>query len=639
VASARSLVIGTAGHIDHGKSSLVLALTGTDPDRLKEEKARGITIDLGFAHWDDGAIQYAFVDVPGHERFVRNMLAGVGGIDGVLLVVAADESVMPQTREHFDICRLLGIRRAVVALTKCDLADHDTRELVRLEVAELLQGSPMAGAPMIPVSARTGEGLDALRAALRTLAAGAPPRGREGPVRLPIDRAFSIHGFGTVVTGTLTSGRLHLDDELVLLPGDRVVKVRGVQVHGAARAEAEACQRVALNLSGIDVANISRGHVLASRGGFRPTRVIDADIELLPGARPLAHGTRIRFHQGTSEVLGRVAVVPVGDTILIEPGARGAARIRLESPTVLTRGDRFVLRAYSPAATIGGGIVLDPQGRRGGVRSAATADWFRRLQPSEADHPDDEAIVAMVTERGGTGLVRSDLTARTGISPAMVDRTVARLARAGVVDDLGPVLVAPALRADLAARVEALVRAYHQANPLSDGMPREEVRERLFRRATPVLFERVLADLAEARLVGGRDRLASSSHRLALSPAEQKTRDAIERLLEHARLLPPDVAGLAEAAGADRDLVERMLSLLVRQKAVVKLGTLYFHAEALSRLKDEMRALKTAARDTRVDVATFKERYGISRKFAIPLLEYLDRERITRRQGDARILL
>jgi selenocysteine-specific elongation factor len=635
----RSIVIGTAGHIDHGKSSLVLALTGTDPDRLKEEKARGITIDLGFAHWTDGEVEYAFVDVPGHERFVRNMLAGVGGIDGVLLAVAADESVMPQTREHVDICRLLGLRHAVVALTKSDLADDETRELVRLEVAELLEGSAMAGAPLIPVSVRTGDGLEALRDALRALAAAVPRRGREGPVRLPIDRAFSIHGFGTVVTGTLVSGHLRPDEEHVLLPGERVVKIRGVQVHGAAQTEAEAGQRVALNLAGVDVADLTRGQVLSTRGALRAGRVIDAALEMLPGARPLAHGTRVRFHQGTSELLGRVAVVPAGEATAIGSGQRGYARIRLERPAVLTRGDRFVLRTYSPPATIGGGVVLDPQARRGGVRTAAAAAGFARLEPQDGAHPDDRAIAAMVEERGTAGFARADLVARAGVAPRHVEPTVQRLARSGAVDDLGAALVAPVLRGALAATVDALVRTYHQAHPLSDGMPREEVRERLFRRATPVLFERVLDDLAERRVVTGRERLASSAHRLALSPAEARVRDELERQLRAAGLAPPDAATLGAALHAAPELVERVLALLVRQKTVVKVGPLHVHAEALEALKAGMRQLKATAADGRVDVATFKERYGISRKYAIPLLEYLDRERVTRRQGDARILL
>src|SRR5262245_36782182 len=293
----RSIVVGTAGHIDHGKSALVHALTGTDPDRLKEEKARGITIDLGFAHTAIGGINFAFVDVPGHERFVKNMLAGVGGIDLVTLVVAADESVMPQTRQHFEICRLLHVPAGLVALTKADLVDEDTLEIARLEVRELVAGSFLDGAPIVPVSARTGSGLEAFRAAVIEVSGRVRDRAVDSVTRLPIDRVFSMKGFGTVVTGTLVAGQLTVDRELTLMPGARSVKVRGVQVHGEKRTEAQAGQRVAVNLGGVDVHEIARGQNLVTPGAFAESRVADAVVEVLPGAKPLRHGARVRFHQ------------------------------------------------------------------------------------------------------------------------------------------------------------------------------------------------------------------------------------------------------------------------------------------------------------------------------------------------------
>ena len=305
----KSIVVGTAGHIDHGKSALVRALTGTDPDRLKEEKARGITIDLGFAHFMLDDLNVAFVDVPGHERFIKNMLAGVGGIDLVVLVVAADESVMPQTREHFDICRLLRVPAGLVAVTKTDLVDAETLELVRLEVRELVAGSFLEGAPMVPVSSKTGQGLDEFGAALVATAARMRGHAAHGVARLPIDRVFSMKGFGTVVTGTLVSGRVRADDELVIAPGDRQVKVRGVQVHGARLPQAVAGQRSAVNIAGVEVEEIERGQNLVTAGAFQATRFADAVVEILPGARPLKHGARVRFHQGTAEILGRVSII------------------------------------------------------------------------------------------------------------------------------------------------------------------------------------------------------------------------------------------------------------------------------------------------------------------------------------------
>jgi len=362
------LVVGTAGHIDHGKSSLVRALTGIDPDRLKEEKERGITIELGFAHTIVGDTRVAFVDVPGHERFVRTMLAGVGGIDCVLLIVAADESVMPQTREHFDICCLLRIPRGVIVVTKSDLADDDTRRLVHQDIVSLVTGSFLESAPVIDVSATTGAGLDVLRAAIADQATAVGARPVDGAARLPIDRVFSMKGFGTVITGTLVAGRIAVDDELVVQPGGRVVKVRGVQVHGTPSTEAVAGQRTAINLGGVDVGEVSRGETLLAPETLTVTRRVDAEIDLLPAAKPLKHGARVRLHNGTSEVLGRVSIAgaSIGE---VAPGKTALVRVRLESPAVLTRGDRFIIRAYSPLMTIGGGIVLDPASTRPGIRS------------------------------------------------------------------------------------------------------------------------------------------------------------------------------------------------------------------------------------------------------------------------------
>jgi selenocysteine-specific elongation factor len=635
----KNVVIGTAGHIDHGKSSLVLALTGTDPDRLKEEKARGITIDLGFAHWTSDDVHVAFVDVPGHERFVRNMLAGAGGIDAVLLVVAADESIMPQTREHFDICRLLGVTRGVVALTKQDLVDEETLQLVRLELAELLRSTPLASAPVISVSSRTGEGLDALRRALVATARTVEPRRANGPARLPIDRAFTMRGFGTVVTGTLVSGRIRENDELLLVPGGRSVKVRGLQVHGARTIDAHAGQRAAVNLGGVDVEHVSRGQSLVTPHVLEPSRVVDAQIELLTTARPLRHGARVRFHQGTAERLGRVGLPRDESAEELAPGRTGFARLRLELPAVVTRGDRFIIRAYSPPVTVGGGVVLDPHPPRSGIRTVRARPRFAQLVPAGGDAPDDRAIALMVEERGQEGLPALALTARAGVPPDDVPATIQRLRGAELVDEIGGVLFAPALRPALAARVESLVREHHAAKPLVEGLPREEARERIFAHAAPVLFERILDDLSKAGRVTGRERLVGAGHAISLSPLELSARDAIEGALRAGGLKPPEPAAVQAANGIAPEIGARVLALLVRQKVAVKLGGLYFHQAALDRLKDDVRALKRTDATAHVDVASFKQQYDISRKYAIPLLEYLDRERVTRRVGEARVVL
>lgn len=634
----RSVVVGTAGHIDHGKSALVRALTGTDPDRLQEEKARGITIDLGFAHLDLGDVGAAFVDVPGHERFVRNMLAGAGGIDAVLLVIAADESVMPQTREHFQICRLLQVPAGIIVLTKCDAADADMREIARLEAREMVEGSFLERAPIVEVSAKTGDGLDRLRAGISALAARVPVRPAARPPRLPIDRVFSVKGFGTVVTGTLVSGRLTLDQEAVVLPRGRAVKVRGLQEHGRRVDRAEAGRRIAVNLGGVDVADLGRGDTLTTAGAFEPARRLDAVVDVLAGGRPLKHGARVRFHQGTSEVLGRVAVaaIPGGGRELSEipSGATAFARIRLEGPVVLTRGDRFILRAYSPPVTIGGGIVLDPQPPRGPIRTPAGIARFARIG-ERGPEEDDRAVQQFVDDAGGIGLPRTSLIDRAGLSGAAAAVMIDRLRARGAVAVVGDLLVAPAVVATLGERLVAAVRAHHAADPLGEGLPREEARERIFRRASPIVFEHVIGRLAAARTIVARERLALAGHAPALSPQESAAETKLEAAYREAGLAPPDLASAAQATGVAADVAERVSQLLVRRKTLLRIGGLLFHAAPLASLKAEVKALKGLG-DARVDVASFKARYGISRKYAIPLLEYLDRERVTRRVGDVR---
>ncbi len=641
-----SVVIGTAGHIDHGKSALVRALTGTDPDRLKEEKARGITIDLGFAHLEAGGVSLAFVDVPGHERFVKNMLAGVGGIDLVLMVVAANESVMPQTREHFHICRLLEVPAGVIVLTKVDLADPDMLEVARLEVAALAAGSFLAGAPMVAVSSKTGEGLDELRDTLTRTAGTLRARHAEGPLRLPIDRVFSMKGFGTVVTGTLVSGEIAEHQEAQILPGDLRVKVRGLQVHGHHESVVGSGRRVAVNVGGVDLADLRRGQTMVRPGTFDTTRRLDAAIEMLADAPVLTHGARIRFHHGTSELIGRVAIA--GDrrgqepAFEVLPGGSAHVRVRLEADAVLTRGDRFILRAYSPPVTIGGGVVLDPHPPRTAIRTPAGRARLSRLDGGgTAANPTDAAILAFLDERGAAGLERSALVSRAGLSAEGAAAAIDRLAGSGQVVGLSGRLVSTAVLEDLRTRLVAAVTTHHRSQPLSEGLPREEARERVFGRAAPVVFEHVVDMLVGSGVIVARDRLAMAGHERSLSSEERHAYEAVGRIYGDAGLTPPDPAAVARAADADSALIDRVVTLLVREKALVRVGgALLFHADALARLKSDVRALKAgeAGRAT-VDVATFKERYGISRKYAIPLLEYLDRERITRRVGDVRVVL
>ena len=640
------IVIGTAGHIDHGKSALVKALTGTDPDRLKEEQERGITTDLGFAHLDAGGVTLSFVDVPGHERFVRNMLAGAGGIDAVLLVVAADEAVKPQTREHFDIARLIGIDRGVIALTKADLADTDARELAALEVRELVAGSFLERAPMIAVSARTGEGLPALVEALAAQARSEARQERAGVVRLPVDRVFPVKGFGTVVTGTLVSGAIAEGDALAVLPAGQRVRIRGIHVHGRPVKAVRAASRAAVNLSGVDATDLARGVTLSTPGALAVTRRADLHIRLLGSAPPLKHGARLRLHQGTSDAAARLLVAAVrppggawqparpGDLgVVVPPGGEAFARVRLDRSVVLTRGDRTVLRLSSPAVTVGGGLVLDPEPPSGGVRRAGAFARFEQLQDSTG------AAMLWLREAGGAGLDTATFLRRGGLDAGAAAGLAAGLVASGAAVGSATQIFDRQLEASLAQAILGVLDAFHRDSPSEPGVPREALRERVASGWHPAVFEMALARLAAEGRVRGADRVALASYQPGRSADEERARGAIEEAIRSGGLMPPDVAALAGQVQLAPPAVERLLQGLVRDRRIARLESLYFHFDALERLKSEVRALKAGPPAASIDVAAFKTRYGLSRKFAIPLLEWLDRERVTRRVGEKRIVI
>jgi selenocysteine-specific elongation factor len=656
-AVSSSLVIGTAGHIDHGKSALVKALTGIDPDRLKEEQARGITIDLGFAHTAIDGVNVAFVDVPGHERFVRNMLAGAGGFDAVLLVIAADESVMPQTREHFAICRLLGIERGVIVLSKADLVDRDALEVASLEARELVAGSFLEGAPVLPVSARTGAGLDALRRALVGLAGATGAHAERGSARLPIDRVFSVKGFGTVVTGTLVSGTMTATQDLVVLPEGRPVRVRGMQVHGADVQSAHAPCRAAVNLGAVEVRELARGMTLAAPGSLVSTRRLDVRLELVADARALRHGARVRVHQGTAECLGRVAISAVASaagrdwtlatvgqpSVEVDAGGRAYARLRLERPVAVTRGDRFVLRAYSPPITIGGGIVLDPAPPTSGLRRPAMLERFHALEVEAEAGPEPSAVPSFVrrwlAESGERGITAQDLIARCGLPPDVSRATRDALVGTGLAIDAAGRLFAVETARAIETRLLDALAAFHRAHPRDGGMPKEALRDRAAPRAAPPLVDAVIAALASRRAVTGTDKLALASHRVVVSADEERVAAKVEAAVRAGGLAPPDAATIASMTRLGSSAVDRALNDLTRDRKLARLDTLWFHVEALAGLKHDIEQWGKASAAARVDVAAFKERFGLSRKFAIPLLEWLDRERVTRRVGDARVIL
>ena len=606
------------------------ALTGTDPDRLKEEKERGITIDLGFAHAELGeGIVASFVDVPGHERFVRHMLAGAHGIDAVVLVIAADESVMPQTREHFHICRLLGVPRGLVVLTKCDLADADTRAIAEMEALELVAGSFLDGRPVVPVSARTGEGLDRLREALLALAREAPPRSSEGLLRLPVDRVFSMKGFGTVVTGTLVAGELAVGEEVEALPSGRRARVRGLQVHGETVERATAGTRTAVNLAG-DAASLARGEVLARPGTLRPTRMIDAELHLLPGARPLADGARVRVHAASAEVLARVRLLGAE---ALEPGRSALAQLRLETAGVVGRGDRLVLRSYSPSETIGGAVVVDPLPPRRRSSDGAAVERLREATSLLA------AAEALVAEAGPAGIDAPLLAARLAVPLA---RLAADLPAAPALVELGQdpaVVLARGSLDRLGGAALAALEGFHRDQPLKEGMPREELRTRVFREAPSVAFDRVLADLAaEGRVRLLPDLVAAARHEVRLSAGEEEARLLLVTEAQAAGVTGVEVPALAARSGRDPRLLDRVARVLVAERVLGRVGdALLVHADHLAALKRQVRERWPPG--SKVEVPAFKELLGLSRKHAIPLLEYLDRERVTRRAGNDRVVL
>lgn len=621
-------IVGTAGHIDHGKSALVEALTGVDPDRLQEEKERGITIDLGFADTTIGRHRAAFVDVPGHERFVKNMLAGVGGIDAVLLVVAADESIMPQTREHVAICRLLGIDAGVVAITKCDLVDAEIAELVELEASELLEGTALAGAPVVHTSTADGSGLEELRDRLAEVLTKTADRPADGLLRLPVDRVFSLRGFGTIVTGTLQSGRVGVGDRLAVLPGDLEATVRGIQVHGEETEEAWAGQRTALNLQGVSVDDLSRGVVLSAPGALEAGSLIDARLDALPGQGGFEQLQRVRFHHGAAEVLARVAVL---ETEEIEPGGSGLVQLRLESPYPAVPGDRFVVRRYSPVVTIGGGRVIDRPETK--ARPGRPSPLLRELEDSSLD----DRIAIHVREAGARGLTATALGRRLGVPAPEVARRLDEAAERGQLrrDGSGHAL-AEAVLGPLREQIGPLVNAYHERFPLRPAIPKEELRSAL----DPIPSGAVLDSLLEPLLETGdlrveADGLAAREHLPRLAGPEREAADEILARYDREGFAPPApdevLAELETAVDAPREL----LHFLLREGELVRIkDDLILHADAVEKLVDALR--KRFARGDQFSVGDFRDWAGITRKHAIPLLEHLDAIRVTRRVGDRR---
>jgi selenocysteine-specific elongation factor len=638
----KSIIVGTAGHIDHGKTALVKALTGIDADRLEEEKRRGITIDLGFAHMElsgpgGETLRLGFVDAPGHDRFVRNMLAGVGGIDLVLLVIAADESIKPQTREHFDILQLLGVQCGITVLTKSDAVDAETLDVVRLEVEEFLRGTFLDNPKsIVSVSSLTGAGLDELKRAMVEAAAEAQPRDSHALARLPVDRVFTMKGFGTVVTGTLIAGTIRREDELEVFPTGRRVRVRGLQVHSSAADAAVAGQRTALNLAGVSTDDLARGMTLAPPATFESTRRADVSLRLLPSApRPLKNRARVHFHSYTMETVAEVVLHaghPQDSTsrIQLACGQEGFARIKLPEAALLLPGDRFIIRQFSPVVTIGGGVVLDAAP----MLRMTSLDAFLKTMASG----DAEAILtARIARRGQDGILMSRLIAESGWTKNAIEAGLARAVREGRVARVGELFLhLPALET-LTLHIVDATGKFHQHNPLVGGISKEELREQV--RASAQVFDAALGRLLrEKRMEVAGDLVRLPGCGVVMKDDESESKAIIEQAFASAGLKVPALHEVIAGLKVDKARAQKIVTLLLRDKVLVKVSDeLVFHRSALEALRRQMAAYK--AKSAQIDVGKFKELTGITRKYAIPLLEYLDRERVTKRVGDAREIL
>lgn len=632
-----NVIVGTAGHIDHGKTALVRALTGIDADRLKEEKQRGITIDIGFAHLAlDSKTTVGFIDVPGHERFIKNMLAGVGGIDLVMLVIAADESVMPQTREHLDICSLLHIRRGFTVLTKIDKVDPEIADVVEVEVRDFLKGSFLEHSPIVRVSSQTGQGIPELIQMLRDSIKNTEQKNAGELFRLPIDRCFTMKGFGTVVTGTLIAGRVQREEEVEILPAQRVTRVRGIQVHGETSSEAVAGQRTALNLQGIEVADVQRGMVLTAPHLFTATSMFDCHVELLPSAPgPIELRKRIRFHIGTAELMAHLVLL--GQERL-EPGSSAFAQIHLEEPAFALPGDRFIMRQYSPMITIGGGEILDAQPtkhRRSDPRVIEKLKIFK-----EAGR--DEAIRTVIEEAALQGIELSTLAAARGLAPAGVKERLLAMGKTGRVRILAdnPIVVisAAAFKAAADAAVIA-VKQFHQTNPLVQGIGREELRARVFGDASNLVYQTVLDKLAADRKISvSLDVIHEFGRKVTLKADEESIRAQLLQRFQSQGLQATSSDDVIDTLKLDRITARKIVQLMLKENVLIKVNDeMVIDKATLDKLIADVKARKST--NPKLGVAEFKDLTGVTRKYAIPLLEYLDRQRVTRRVGDERTIL
>lgn len=634
----KQVILGTAGHIDHGKTSLIRALTGIDTDRLKEEKLRGITIELGFAHLElPNGDRLGIVDVPGHERFVKHMVAGATGIDLVALVIAADEGVMPQTREHMEICQLLRVKKGLVVLTKIDMVeDPDWIEMVQEDVAQFLKGTFLEGSPILPVSAVTGDGIPELKEALTRLVETVEARSPEGPFRLSVDRVFTMKGFGTVVTGTSTAGKLHVGDPVMIYPPGHKTKVRGLQVHGQEVEEVLPGRRTAINLQSIERAIIQRGDVVATPGSLVATHMVDVYLDLLKSApRPLKHRAKVRFHTGTAEHLGTVILL---DREELLPAESAFVQIRLDHPVAALRGDRFVLRSYSPVQTVGGGTILHPLPRKhkGHDKREAAVALKTLLDGAETD-----IILWHILDAGWTGLTEHELQVRANVSPKLLEKALQRfISQKQVIlyDKENRKLLHPDSMEQLKQAIVEQLTDYHQKFPLKTGMLKEELSAQLPRPVDVKLYNFVLRHLAEQNVLAQEmEWVRLMTHKVDLTRDEEAIREKIEKAFREGGLQPPFLKDVAEKLPGTPRQHQDVLQWMISKGIIAKTKEdLYFHTSALSHLQERLVAFLKEHGE--ISTPQFKEMTGASRKYTIPLLEYFDMQKVTIRIGDIRRL-
>ncbi len=625
----RYVILGTAGHIDHGKSALVKALTGTDPDRLKEEKERGITIDLGFADlaYSDG-LGVGIVDMPGHERLIKNMLAGAGGIDIVLMVIAADEGIMPQSREHLDICNLLKVKRGLIAITKSDLVEEDWIPLVEEEVKEFVKGTFLEDADIVPVSAKTGDNIDLLKDKIGELAANVELKSESGIFRLPVDRIFTLKGFGTVVTGTAVSGSIATEANVEILPRKITAKVRGLQSHGKEIKKARAGQRVAINLQGVSKEDIQRGDVIAIPDKLRTAYSIDADIEILKNApiKNLKNRSLVHFHTGTTELIGRIIIY---DNEELKPGGRAFCQLRFKEPVTVMTGDRYIIRRFSPLMTIGGGEILDVSPKR-----RKREDRMKDLEVLEQGGLRDKLMVKII-QGGANGVTMAEISGWTKAEPPEIRREIASLVKSGSLLQTEGRIISQKAVDSFTEKTVSTINTFHKENPLKPGIPKEALRA-VHMGLDPKVFEALLRLIKEVAIE--KDILRLDSFSISLSADKKTLKEDILKILENAGFQPPSRDDLAKSVSIKPHEATELLKLMAAEKTLVRINdSLYISMNNHNNMMDRLSAFFSG--NPEMTVAEFRDTLKTTRKFAIPFLEYLDSNKITLRVGEVRKFL